>query len=137
MNRAVPYLHKKSASYDAMRESLAATTLYLVNRTGPTVFSVRDEHANTFKVILGNPHVCSCEGGRSGDSDELCVHKMYCMIKVLRISESHPLVYQLGFTDGELDQILSGMCSDTAARGNGGGSPVQNRSAAARVCDYQ
>jgi hypothetical protein len=33
-------------------------------------------------------------------------------MKVLRIPEKHPLCYQSGFTDGETNQVLSGMCND-------------------------
>lgn len=42
---------------------------------------------------------------------QFCVHKLYCILKVLRISKDHPLSYQSSYTDSELDQVLSGKCS--------------------------
>lgn len=60
MSRAVPYRSKPSESFTTVRELLNTTTLFLVNRNGPTVFSLKDENNITYKVVLGNPHTCSC-----------------------------------------------------------------------------
>jgi hypothetical protein len=124
MSRAVDYVKKKPESWHQLREQLGNTTLLLVARNGPLVFSVRDEHANVYKITIGDPHSCSCENGAPGS--ELCIHKLYCLIKVLRIHEDHPLSYQLGLTDSEVELVLSGECSNHTANG------VENRSAIAR-----
>jgi len=134
MSRVAAWQKKKSTHWLATREELSHTTLYLVNRLGPTVFSVRDDSLNTYKVILGNPHSCTCG---SLATDELCVHQLYCLIKVLRIHEEHPLIYQLGITDPETESVLSGQCGpptglDRSAH-PGSGSVIENRSAAARA----
>ena len=93
------------------------------------MFSVRDEHANVFKVVLGNPHSCTCSDSLS--TGDLCLHQLYCLVKVLRVPESHPLSYQLGITDTEADMILSGQCCDAGGAKNGRG--VENLSAMARA----
>ena len=126
MSRVAAWKKKKSARWQTTREELSQTTLYLVNRLGPTVFSVRDDGLTTYKVTIGNPHTCTCS---RLEVDELCVHQLYCLIKVLRVNELHPLVYQLGVTDGEAEQILSGQCSDDSASRK----RVENLSAAARA----
>ena len=129
MSRALPWRKKKSAKWVATREELGRTTLYLVNRLGPTVFSVRDDNLTTYKIVLGNPHTCTCD---RIEIDELCIHQLYCLVKVLRINELHPLCYQLGVTDIEAEQILSGQCSDGISGGNGTERNITNLSAAAR-----
>lgn len=126
MSRVAPWKKKKSAHWLATREKLSSTTFYLVNRMGPTVFSVRDDALITYKITLGNPHACTCD---RLETDELCIHQLYCLSKVLRISDDHPLVYQLGFTDPEAEQVLSGQCGDVT-RAHAG---VENRSATARA----
>jgi hypothetical protein len=60
MSRIAPYRSKPSESFTAIREQLNNTTLFLVNRNGPTVFSLKDENNVTYKITLGNPHSCSC-----------------------------------------------------------------------------
>ena len=109
MSRVSEWKKKPDATWNATREALGETTLYLVHRFGPLVFSVRDDRDSTFKVTLGNPHTCSCMDELNSEKG-LCIHEMFCLLKVLRVAESHPLSYQLGITDSEADQILSGQC---------------------------
>ena len=94
------YRHKPSASFLQLKEALRSTTLFLVARHGPTVFSVKDE-AGVYRVGLGPLHSCSCS---SPPQAELCLHQLFCLLKVLKVPEAHPLAFQLGYTDNETDQ---------------------------------
>ena len=116
-SRIAPWLKKPSVSWTATYELLQDTTLLLMGRQGPLVFNVRDEHANVFKVVLGNPHSCTCSD--SLGTGDLCLHQLYCLLKVLRVPDNHPLSYQLGITDAEADMILSGQCRDLGGTRNG------------------
>ena len=127
--RVAPWVAKPGSSWAATHEILQETTLLLMGRQGPLVFNVRDEHANVYRVTLGNPHSCTCSG--SLGTGDLCLHQLYCLLKVLRVPESHPLSYQLGITDTEADMILSGQCAD--AGGARSGRSVENLSAMARA----
>jgi hypothetical protein len=80
-------------------------TLFLIARSGPTVFNVRDENNQTYKVILGNPNTCQCS-----PAGTICVHILYCLIKVLKVTKEHPLCYQTSLMDSELNMILMGQC---------------------------
>ena len=62
---------------------------------------------------------------------DLCLHQLYCLLKVLRVPDNHPLSYQLGITDAEADMILSGQCRDLGGTRNG--RTVENLSALARA----
>lgn len=110
--RATTYRSKASEVWKATFDTLSTIRLYLMSRNGPTVFQLRDESDNSFKVTLGNPHLCSCQGGRPPSKDpDVCVHIMFCMVKVLKVAKAHPLCFQSSLLDSELDQILSGQCS--------------------------
>jgi len=75
---------------------------YLVQTSGPTSYVVKGALDTKFKVFLGNPHGCSCKRGN------LCVHILFVLLKVLRVSEDDPLVWQSCLIERELDQILRG-----------------------------
>lgn len=107
MSRSTSYISKPSQDWLENYEKLSNTTLFLMARSGPSVFKIRDEQDVTYKVTLGNPHSCSCKTN-PGVS---CIHIIYCVIKVLRVSKEHPLCYQNSLTDQELNQVLSGQCS--------------------------
>ena len=131
MSRVAAWQKRPGSSWSTTHAMLQETTLYLVARQGPLVFSVRDEHAAIFKVVLGNPHSCSCSD--SLNTGDLCIHQLYCLMKVLRVSDKHPLCYQLGITDTEADMILGGQCGDESTRGAQNGRSVENLSAMARA----
>ena len=58
-SRIAPWLKKPSVSWTATT-SCYKTLLSSHGKARPLVFNVRDEHANVFKVVLGNPHSCTC-----------------------------------------------------------------------------
>lgn len=83
----------------------------MVARVGPTVFTIKNEQDDTFRVTLGNPHLCSC-----GIQDETCIHKLFCLIKVLKVPVEHSLCFQSSLTDSEMDQVLDGIQTGSTRR---------------------
>lgn len=47
------FVIKPSPEWIDIANSLSNTTLFLVSRVGPTVFTIKDELDNVFRVILG------------------------------------------------------------------------------------
>ena len=98
-------------AWDTLKTELLTRTFYLVNRSGPTVFSIRDEEGKIYRVIIGNPHRCSCQSTHTSQ----CIHMMYIILKVLRIPESNDLCKRIRFNDGEIERILDGHYEAVAA----------------------
>jgi hypothetical protein len=94
---------KPSRTFHALREELDTSQFFLVAKSGPTVFKVRDEAASTFTCIIGSPNSCTC-GVDAGQ--ESCIHLLFCLLKVLRIPDSNPLCWQITFTDSQVDMVL-------------------------------
>lgn len=129
--RALPFRSKPTAAYEASRAELQRTTLFLVARNGPSVFSIKDASISphgengssssgvSYKVVIGNPHSCTC-GYNS--NNELCIHQLFCLLKVLRVPDTHPLSYQLALTDTETDQVLNGILASSGTRNRQRGS---------------
>ena len=121
MSRATSYGSKPGDNWQELLETLSSTTFFLLARSGPTVFSVRDEAGKICKVTISNPHSCTCG---SFSSSNLCIHQVFVLLKVLKIPQDHPLSYQTSLTDSEISMVLSGSCggaskaikSTTAAR---------------------
>lgn len=108
MKRATDFIKRTSEEWMKRKEELSSTTLLLVARTGPTVFTLASLESNsnrsTYKVILGNPHICSC---RQYDDKTTCIHVLYCLLKVLRLPDTHALSWQTSLTDSEIQQVLN------------------------------
>lgn len=94
---------------------LPATQLYLVQRQGPMSFVLCEDGADTqHKVLLGSQPTCSCRhevtackatsvhlqrncksACRKSRGIELCIHHVFVMLRILRLSASNPLIWQL------------------------------------------
>ena len=105
MSRRSLYRARPSDAFVETYGKLTENKLFLVARNGPTVFSIKDEQNKTYKVTLGDPHICTC----ASNNNELCLHQIFCIAKVLRIPEKHPFCYQVGLTDPEITNLLSGV----------------------------
>lgn len=77
--------------------ALHETPMYLVQRSGPTGFIVKegDDGAQKFKISIGHRQTCSCRGKQRHSTPELCKHIVFVTTKVLRVPASNPLVWQL------------------------------------------
>ena len=109
--RASTYQSRPPERYLELKESLVNKKFYLIGTSGPTVFKIRDEEGSTFKVVLGNPHSCSCKSSKDCCDALLCVHKVFCLLKVVRILETSPMSWQTSMTDSEIVQMLDGVFS--------------------------
>jgi E3 ubiquitin-protein ligase ZSWIM2 len=89
-------------SWVEAKTDLEATTLFLVNRTGPTVYQIKDEEDNSRRVILGSSHSCNCK------EEGFCMHILFVILKVLRIPQTNALSQKSGFTDAEIEMALAG-----------------------------
>lgn len=86
-----------------------------MSRVGPSVFTVKSSPTSpTTKVYIGSNHRCTCGGGEA--KNELCVHILYVVLKVLRVPEANPLAWQLGLVDTELDNVLAGRVGEDSRR---------------------
>ena len=112
MQRATVYRSKPDDNWQELLDILSSTTFFLMARIGPTVFNIKDESGKLFKVMISNPHTCSCN---TSSRNNLCVHQLFVLLKVLKIAPSHPLSYQSSLTDSEITQVLSGSCGVPAS----------------------
>ena len=62
---------------------------------------------NEYKVTLGAVHSCTCFGFRKEKS--LCRHICWIILKKFKIPATHPLMYQKGYVEREIDELLSGI----------------------------
>lgn len=96
---------KSSQDWSELKAKLDETTLYLVHRSGPTVFNIRDENDELNRVVIGSPHSCTCT--KTGG---LCLHVLFVSLKVLRVPDTNPYCKKTSWTDSEIDYVLSGAC---------------------------
>lgn len=77
---------------------------YLVNENGPTKLVIEDQNRKKFKIQIGSEIQCSCGGGRT----EHCVHTIFSLLRIFKVKEGDPMIWQLSFIDREISQILEG-----------------------------
>ena len=104
MSRATDYLRKPTERWQTLKAELEVNTFYLVQRFGPTVFSIRNEDGQVNKVVIGDPHKCTC----SSNIGQECIHTVFCLLKVLRIPVDNHMAWQTSFTDTEINIVLTG-----------------------------
>lgn len=99
--RRFPYLQRPLEDYNELVEETYNTRLYLLQEIGPTCFIVRgNSREMKYRVVIGNPHSCTC------GKKNLCIHILYVLLKIFRLSKDNPLVWQLCILDTELDLIF-------------------------------
>ncbi|KAM3144374.1 hypothetical protein pb186bvf_003538 [Paramecium bursaria] len=79
------------------------TRLFILKRLGPTSFKYCDEEERTFKVLIGETISCSCNSNSSH-----CIHTMHALLKVFKVNEDCPLLYQNSYTAIDINNIISG-----------------------------
>lgn len=98
-----------SKTWREAKEDLESITLFLVHQTGPTVYQIKDEIDNSYRVVLGSTHSCTCK-----KENGFCCHILFILLKVLRIPLKNQLSQKIGFTDTEIDVALAGNFEETA-----------------------
>ena len=83
-------------------------TLYLVNREAVSDthvnFQVLGSTGNLYTVTISNLTDCTCPDSARGN---LCKHRLFVMLKVLRRRTSDPLVWQAALLDSELRRLFA------------------------------
>ena len=102
MSRAKPYRSKPTRDFMIYYDIALQSRYYLVQENGPTKLTLEASNRKKYKISVGSEISCSCGGGRT----EHCVHTIYALMKIFRIQEGDPLIWQLSFTDAELEKIL-------------------------------
>ena len=102
MSRAKPYRSKPTRDFMIYYDIALQSRYYLVQENGPTKLTLEASNRKKYKISVGSEISCSCGGGRT----EHCVHTIYALLKIFRIQEGDPLIWQLSFTDTELEKIL-------------------------------
>ena len=102
MSRAKPYRSKPTRDFMIYYDIALQSRYYLVQSNGPTKLTLEATNKKKYKISVGSEISCSCGGGRT----EHCVHTIYALMKIFRIREGDDLLWQLSFTDTELEKIL-------------------------------
>ena len=61
-----------------------------------------------YKVRVGQYPSCSCPDAAKGN---ICKHYLYCMIRVLRMRQDDPLVWQKALLAPEAEEVGAGTCA--------------------------
>jgi hypothetical protein len=73
--RQAAWRPKPPPAVKEMVQSLSDTHLFVVHRSGPTSFLIKEEGSEVkLKVTVGLTPSCTCAGG--GKCEELCIHIM-------------------------------------------------------------
>ena len=109
---------------------------FLLHEMGPTSFTIKgNDSPKKFKVMVGHRQMCNCPSYATRPS-ELCVHIFFVMLKVLRVPDDSPLLWQRSLIDSEVEQIIrrqfaqkrgSAASVSTSAPLNGRGKGSQKR----------
>lgn len=75
-------------------------------------FVVLGATANVYTVVISRHPKCTCPDFAKGN---LCKHILFVMLRVLRISDDNPLVWQRALLTKEADEVLSGQHSTRQA----------------------
>ena len=109
-SREGPWLARPSPLVAETIERAQRERMYMVQSMGPTAFVVREEGeeeggalGRKCKVFIGSPrHQCSCMAYLDGP----CVHILFVLLKVLRVSPDNPLVWQTSLVESEVGQLI-------------------------------
>ena len=102
MQRSKPWRTRPTPHFMNLLDLAMNARMFLVHETGPTRLVLQTENRKKYKVQIGYEVSCSCGGGRT----EHCVHTIFALVKIFRIDELSPLVWQLSFIDSEISKII-------------------------------
>lgn len=103
MSRRFPYRLKAPDGFNELLENIQNLHFFIVQENGPTCFIIKEEGSGKkYKVTIGDVQTCSCH------AKDICCHILFVMIKVLRVPQDNPLIWQLSLVDSEVQQILQG-----------------------------
>ena len=98
MSRAKPYRSKPTRQFESNLALAQQSRMFLVSEQGPTKLTLEDQKQKKYQILIGSEISCSCGGG----VNEHCVHTIFSLLKIFKISEDDPLIWQLGYLDAEI-----------------------------------
>ena len=98
MSRSKPYRPNPTPAFMNNYDRAKNERFFLVNENGPTKLTIEDRNRKKFKVQIGSDITCSCGGGRT----EHCVHTIFSLIRIFKVDEADPLIWQLSFVEREI-----------------------------------
>nr|XP_033800189.1 E3 ubiquitin-protein ligase ZSWIM2 isoform X2 [Geotrypetes seraphini] len=97
------------------QDQALSTTIYILREIGPTGFLLKeDEELKNFKVLLGDPHSCSCS--TFAKEKDLCKHICWVLLKKFKLPRDHEYTFQLGLVEREINEVLQGLHRVQTAR---------------------
>ncbi|CAI2384236.1 unnamed protein product [Moneuplotes crassus] len=102
MSRAKPWRSKPTFVFGELLNATKNKTFYLVHEPGPTNLVIQDEHKKKNKVQIGSIISCTCGGGQK----EHCIHTIFALLRIFKIPEDEPLLWQLSYSDREINKII-------------------------------
>ncbi|XP_067942813.1 E3 ubiquitin-protein ligase Zswim2-like [Watersipora subatra] len=106
MARSVNWKRQASDTTSWRQDQALNSTAFIVSEIGPLgfVLKVSDEN-KPVKVMLGDPHSCTCSGFRS-ERTELCKHICWVLLKKFRVTRDDPISWQSGLVEREINSLL-------------------------------
>jgi hypothetical protein len=104
MSRLYPYRTRMPVHILQLLDVASRITLFLVGQSGPLSFTFKDRLNQKYKTSIGAELKCSCSPSRN----DHCIHTAYVMLKIFKVSTENPIIWQAGYVDSELSDLLSG-----------------------------
>lgn len=91
----------------------------LGHASGPAEeYAVLGATGNVYKVVIDRSPTCTCPDFQLRRT--VCKHQLFVTLRVLRIAQDNPVVWQRGLLTSEVQQMLGGQLSQRAAPGVAG-----------------
>ena len=92
----------------ALIAAVQHTTMFLLQRRGPTSFVVKDVTSGLKSVVqIGSVQSCTCQSKLPTAARVApCAHVVFVMTKVLRIPSQHPMLWQASLTGAQLNPFM-------------------------------
>jgi hypothetical protein len=68
-------------------------------------YRVLGSTGNLYKIVMGPSPSCNCPDAMKGNNP--CKHSLFVRIKVLKIDDNDPMMWQVGYTDEELKKVFA------------------------------
>lgn len=96
---------KPSPELIRLMEESVDIRLYLVAEKGPLSFTFQDDKGKKVMISIGDRINCNCTGNKK-EQKEHCVHTLYVLNRLFKISFSDQLILQLQYSDSELNKMI-------------------------------
>lgn len=112
MSRLQPYRNRIPTHIIKLLDVSSRITLFLVGQNGPLSFVFKDRLENKYKTTIGADIKCSC----STNKNDHCIHSLYVLLKIFKVSVQNPIIWQSSYIDSELSDLVAGKHSTIKKR---------------------